>query len=190
MTPANEDHAADRGALLVVRHAMPLVSPTTPPNTWHLSAEGRAAARALRHTLPRDARLFSSSEPKAWQTLGGSTQVARDDRFNEVSRPAEPWDGDYKELRRRYVASATQPGWEPPADAASRFQAGVSAATSGQHATDVPTVIATHGMVLTVWLVSIGAVPRQSAARFWSDLRFPDCLLVDLASRRVRTYHL
>jgi hypothetical protein len=137
--------------------------------------------------LPKDAKLFSSHEPKAWQTLSGSTQVTRDHRFNEVSRSAEPWDGNFQEFRRRYVEGATHAGWEPPAEAASRFQAGVFAALSGHHATHAPTVIATHGMVLTVWLVSIDAVPSTSAAQFWSHLRFPDCLLVDTANLRVRT---
>ncbi len=36
--------------------------------------------------------------------------------------------------------------------------------------------IATHGMVMTVWLLARGLIGPDEAGGFWADLRFPDCL--------------
>lgn len=172
--------------LLLVRHAMPAATPDAPPDTWPLSPEGRAAAADLRAALPEAARLFSSAEPKAWQTLGGGDSVVRDPRFNEVSRVGEPWEGGFRELRRAYVDGAQHPGWEPHREVADRFDAGVRAALAA--AGGAPAVIATHGMALTCWLVSRGAVDGDAAGEFWAGLRFPDCLLVEPTSvRRLRS---
>ena len=76
--------------LLIVRHAMPVPSPDVPADEWRLSGEGRAAARGLMSRLPRGARMVSSDEHKAWETLNGNVNgVVRDARFNEVSRVGE-----------------------------------------------------------------------------------------------------
>src|SRR5262249_30744965 len=52
--------------LILIRHAAPIVDPSTPPSQWPLSREGRAAARSL--SLPTNAYLVASTEPKAIQT--------------------------------------------------------------------------------------------------------------------------
>jgi broad specificity phosphatase PhoE len=168
--------------LLLVRHAMPAATPDSPPETWPLSPAGRSAAADLCASLPEAARLFSSAEPKAWQTLGGADGVVRDPRFNEVSRAGEPWEGGFRELRRAYVAGVQHAGWEPQREVADRFDAGVHAAQAA--AGGAPTVVATHGMALTCWLVCSGRVDAGAAGEFWADLRFPDCLLVERASVR------
>ncbi len=158
---------------------MPVPSSDSPPGHWPLSGQGLASARALRKRLPAGARLVSSTERKAWETLADKADVVvRDDRFDEVSRAGEPWGGDFRRLRQLYVSGVPHSGWEDPADAADRFQAGVEAALSGTCG-GVDVVVATHGMVLTTWLVSRGLVARSEAAAFWSDLAFPDCLRVD-----------
>ena len=41
-----------------------------------------------------------------------------------------------------------------------------------------PVGIATHGMVMTTWLVSRGALARRDADEFRSDLQFPDCFVL------------
>jgi broad specificity phosphatase PhoE len=160
--------------LILVRHAMPAVSADRPPHTWGLSEEGRAAAQTLVASLPVGALLASSAEPKAWETLGGAgSGIRRDDRFSEVGRVGEPWDDDFGERRRRYVEGADHPGWERQAGVAARFEAGVVELLG--EASGRPVVLATHGMVLTVWLVSRGVVEAGAAGDFWSGLRFPDC---------------
>ena len=49
--------------LTLIRHAMPQVDAASPPHRWQLGAEGRAAAVALRPTVPDPAYLVASDEP-------------------------------------------------------------------------------------------------------------------------------
>jgi hypothetical protein len=58
------------------------------------------------------------------------------------------------------------------------------------HGDDGPqaVVIATHGMAMTLWLVSVGAVAESDAEGFWRGLRFPDAHLVDRDARTVRRW--
>ncbi len=129
--------------------------------------------------MPSDARLVSSWEPKAWQTLEPLGAVSPDARFDEVRR-VEPDGEDWRSRRLAYLRGSDHPGWEPRADVAARFDLGIRtwAAATGDH----PLVIATHGMALTVWLASGAGV--DDPAGFWSDLRLPDVLVVNLARWR------
>jgi broad specificity phosphatase PhoE len=174
--------------LILVRHALPAATPDVPSADWRLSPDGARAAAGLRQVLPGDARLVASAEPKAWQTLGGvedqSDAVERDARFGEVVRPDEPWSDDFRTVRAEYVSGVAHPGWEPHREVADRFAAGVAAHEAGAR----PLVIASHGMAMTVWLVSAGLVDADVAAEFWRALRFPDAHLVDAESRSVRRW--
>jgi broad specificity phosphatase PhoE len=164
--------------LILVRHAMPDAIPEVAPEHWSLSAEGSAAARALVAALPLRAHPVSSAEPKAWETLGGAANgVVRDPRFNEVSRVGEPWHTNFRELRRAYVEGTRHPRWEPQEQAAGRFGAALAAAQ--QDAGDLPVVVATHGMVMTTWLLATGVLQPSEAGEFWAGLRFPDCHVLD-----------
>jgi broad specificity phosphatase PhoE len=95
--------------LILIRHAMPAFGPDVPAQDWLLSDDGQARAARLATLLPDDAYLVASAEPKAWQTLEPAGTVRRDPRFNEVFR-AEPWEGDYRKLRRAYVDGADHAG--------------------------------------------------------------------------------
>jgi broad specificity phosphatase PhoE len=171
--------------LILVRHAMPLASKDISPHDWQLSDEGMHAAQALAAVLPSDAYLASSDEPKAWMTLGGATrQVTQDQRFNEVTRPDEPWNDDFRARRRGYVEGQGLLGWEKQQAVATRFDIGFGAHTS--MASGRPLVIASHGMAMTLWLVSRGLVSEDAAGEFWSELRFPDAHVVDLDAGVVR----
>jgi hypothetical protein len=92
--------------LVLVRHAMPSVDPQIPAGDWRLGGEGRMAAAELVRHLPDSARLVSSGEPKAYQTLEPAGAIVQDRRFNEVRRQGEPWDGRLPEpsasVRRRH----------------------------------------------------------------------------------------
>lgn len=158
---------------------MPIVDPSLAPADWPLSADGRAAARALRGRIPDGAGRISSPELKARQTLelAAPGAYAVDDRLGEVRRPVEPVDDDFRWVRRAWVADQLDErhrGWETQSAAAQRFAAAVRDAGDG------PVVLATHGMVLTAWLVSIGAVAAgEPAAQFWEELRLPDLVELD-----------
>jgi len=166
--------------LILVRHAMPDIDAQKPPHQWSLSQEGRAAARLLAGALPPDAYLVASTEPKARQTLEPIGEPVPDRRFDEISR-IEPWEGEFRQLRRQYVDGADHPDWEPRSDVAERFGAAVD--EHRDEARDRPLVIATHGMAMTVWLTARIGLPDPGA--FWADLRFPDAHVVDLAAATI-----
>jgi broad specificity phosphatase PhoE len=165
--------------LILVRHATPAFEETVSPTAWPLSPDGRTAARAL--SLPTGAVLAASDEVKAYQTLEHLGEVQRDPRFGEVHRVGEPWNGPYRELRRSYVEGAALPGWEPQGEVAARFDQAI--AEFLVRAGGRPLAVATHGMVMTVWLRSRDLV--RSPGEFWAALDFPDALVVDLSGRTV-----
>lgn len=152
-----------------------------------MTVEGLADAAVLAAALPPDSYLVSSNEAKAWQTLGGGgAGIVRDVRFNEVNRVGEPWDARFREKRSRYVDGEEHAGWESHQDVAARFDEGVD-----HHRTIAdgrPLVIASHGMALTTWLVSCGAVAPVRAPEFWRGLTFPDCLLLGPDDNSVEVY--
>lgn len=173
--------------LILVRHALPAASPDVPPDEWELSDEGRDAAAMLVASLPAGAILVASAEPKAWMTLGDKL-VIRDPRFGEVRRPVEPWSDDFRAVRAAYVRGEVHDGWEPHADVAERFEAGLDAHRPDDDGAAL--VIGTHGMAMTTWLVAGGIVSPTDAPDFWADLRFPDALVVDLANGTVERYNV
>lgn len=153
---------------------MPQVRADQDPARWELTAEGRAAAAALRVRLPTAATVAASDEAKAVETMVAATGVAPrvDPRFGEVRRPPEPIAGDFRAARLDWVTGRLDGrGWERPAEAAARFAAGLDE-LDGE-----VLLIGTHGMVMTAWLVSVGRIaPGAAAGRFWSSLRLPDVI--------------
>jgi broad specificity phosphatase PhoE len=170
--------------VVLVRHAMPVVEPTVPPEQWRLGDDGRAAARRLAEALPRAPFAVTSDEPKAKQTAeevvavcGGSLTV--DARVGETRRP-HAWDPGFAELARQFVAGQRHDGWESQAAVVSRFDAAVRDALGASRGATV--VVVDHGQALTLWLESVGAV--TDAPRFWSALRYPDAWTVTLERSR------
>lgn len=171
--------------LILVRHAMPSYGPQSPAHEWELSADGHAAACQLATVLPADALLVTSTEPKAVQTLAPTGPALRDSRFNEVTR-VEPWEGEYRRLRREYVSGTDHTDWESRTAVAARFDAGVREHLD--RAQGRPLIITTHGMAMTIWLTSRHLL--NDPAAFWADLRFPDAHIVDQDDRsRAVTRH-
>jgi broad specificity phosphatase PhoE len=126
------------------------------------------------------ATFAASAERKAIETLRAAVHAdfTTDERFGEVRRPNEPISDDVRPARRAWVAGALDrrhEGWESPRAAADRFGAGLDALPGEA------VVVATHGMVLTSWLVTVGVVrPGEEAAEFWSGLVLPDVIRVQL----------
>ncbi|WP_152361359.1 histidine phosphatase family protein [Microlunatus speluncae] len=166
----------------LIRHAAPMTSADVDPAEWRLSPAGRRAATALGPRIPEPAALASSTELKAVETLSFATgraaaELHLDRRFGEVVRPGEPYDDDHRSRRLAWVEGRPDDRhrtWESLAQAAARFQAGLDDF-------DGDVVVATHGMVLTAWLVSRGVVrPGAEAGDFWTRLAFPDLINTDL----------
>ena len=163
----------------LLRHAMPLTDPRVEPSRWELSGPGRQAARRIAAEIPVHARLLSSSETKAIQTarLAAAREPAIDGRFDEVRRPGEPFDDRARDRRRAWIMGeldARHTGWESITEAGARFDSAVREHDAGD------LVIATHGMVITAWLLTMGRLRGGSeAAGFWARLPFPALISID-----------
>jgi 2,3-bisphosphoglycerate-dependent phosphoglycerate mutase len=173
--------------LVVVRHAMPELVPEVPSQRWHLGAEGRAAAQALRPLLVGSAYFVASDEPKAVETLqelAGQLDVEMDPGFGEVRRP-HVWsdDRDYRTTARAYVEGVRHDGWEQHDDVFARFESAVVRHAEIAAAQRRTLVVGTHGLAPTVWL-SRRIRLEPSPAQFWAGLRFPDLIEVDLTAGR------
>jgi 2,3-bisphosphoglycerate-dependent phosphoglycerate mutase len=167
----------------LVRHAMPVFTHDQAPDQWELNPEGHFAAVALAPELPAGAYLVASEERKAWQTLAPAGEPRRDPRFGEVIRVGEPWEGNFRELRRSYVDGVDHAGWEPRAQVAARFDAAIEEHLALAEA--LPLVVASHGMAMTVWLTARAGLTHPG--EFWAALRFPELLRVDLSAKTVTT---
>lgn len=159
----------------LLRHAMPDADAESTPSEWALTPSGRDAARALGSRLPQGVAVLSSAERKAIESARCATgrEPLIDPRFGEVRRPGEPFDADARERRGAWVRGETDARhecWESMSEAARRFAAGVADQGAGDDL-----LIATHGMVMVAWLVSIGQVDAGPAAEeYWASLAFPD----------------
>lgn len=173
---------------MLVRHAQAAAGAEQAPGDWPLSPAGRVAAAALGPELPDRAVWLSSPERKAVETLtlvvpGGARELVQDARFGEIRRPEEPFDDAFRARRRAWVEGRPDErhqGWESLEEAGARFHAAVL----DRRADPDPLVIATHGLVLTAWLVRLGKVePGGPAGAFWSALAFPDLIRVGIPGR-------
>lgn len=166
-------------AIHLLRHAMPEAEPELAPSDWALTPSGRNAARAIGMRLPRSVSVLSSAERKAIETAQCATarEPSVDPRFGEVRRPGEPFDADVRERRGAWIRGRTDARhehWESLAEAGLRFEAGVADQSPGDDL-----LIATHGMVMVAWLVSIGRLDAgPTAEEFWASLAFPDVVTV------------
>jgi broad specificity phosphatase PhoE len=126
--------------------------------------------------------VIASTERKAIETaeaLADARDIAAFEEFREVRKPWFDEADDHRAAAARYLAGEALADWEPLAEAAGRFQAGIDA-----HRGVEDLVIATHGIVMSAWLTTVADVPDPF--RFWSELRMPDTWEVDLARGRYR----
>ena len=164
--------------IVLVRHAMPDTDRFRAAELWHLDAKGRMAARRLARALPPEPLVLTSQEPKAVQTAEEiaavrSGDVEVDARVREARRPPG-WDERYRERARRYVGGQHYVGWEPQEAVVRRFDAAVQDGLGARG--DAPLVIVNHGLALTLWLQSVGAVADVES--FWAGLASPDAWTV------------
>lgn len=176
--------------LVLIRHAMPMLDQTVPPERWQLGDDGRAAARAITAVLPGLPRYWlASEEPKAYQTAetiaqyAGDGPVVRDVRVGEVQRPPT-WTDNYRQLARAYLEGSRHPGWEPHAAVSARFEAAIATYAIRAAAAGRTLSVVTHGLAPTVWL--IGRIGLSDPGNFWASLSFPDAVVVDLTKKTVR----
>jgi broad specificity phosphatase PhoE len=135
--------------VFLVRHAWPERNPRTPPESWPLSAEGRAQAKGIAVPWREVERVVSSPEPKAVETAriasGRDPVVERD--FREVERP---WTPGYADALRKYLSGEAVDGWETVEAATKRAVAALQ-----RHASGGTAAVVSHATLLTLLLAHL-----------------------------------
>ncbi|MYC95554.1 MAG: histidine phosphatase family protein [Caldilineaceae bacterium SB0661_bin_32] len=163
--------------LYLIAHACTRQVPDTDAAHWQLNELGRQQAAALARQPFWDEvdRLLLSCEPKTRLTVApllksNDLPVDEDGRFNELQRSPE-WTNDYTarvaEVFRRPRDSVA--GWEPAADALSRFRAGIDD-WAARHPHDTLALVG-HGLTFSLYrahLLGLPTVPLQD----WQQLSF------------------
>lgn len=177
---------SDGRAVIFVRHAMPEVTRGLARSLWSLSEAAREDCVLLAHGLPSNlaAVVLTSEEKKARDTatiigLRRRLKVEVDPRLREVDRP-EAWDEDYRAAAERYLATGSEPGWEPQEPAARRMGEVVAERLYGGAEGDV--VVVSHGLAITLYLAAMVGV---DAVSFWRQLAFPDAWRWEPGSKRL-----
>ncbi len=175
--------------LVLVRHAMPVVSDAVPSTAWTLPESSMEDCVLLAHCLPRSLApvVYSSSQPKAERTaaviaLRRGLTVKTDEAFREVEKPEEWFDDDedYRAAAAAYLGDGGRPGWDTHAAVARRFADGVERALAANPSGDV--IVVNHGMALSLYLASKA---RIDPVPFWRALTFPDAWRLDLETREL-----
>lgn len=168
---------APETALILVRHAMPIVDRQVPSTRWSLSEESRRDAETLarRLDLPGDALVVSSDELKARQTAEAFGQsFAVDPRLREVTRP---WvEDEYERIARRWLQGEDVGGWEPRASVVRRMTNAVGEVTTPATST---VCVVSHGLAISTL---VGEVTGTDPVELWLQLQFPDSVTFDLRS--------
>ena len=178
---------ADRAAgsrLILVKHAMPMVTPGAPPTSWPLSEEGRVAAKALGEKLKAwsPTAIVASYEAKAFDTARAMAEVlglttGQDPGLGEHLNET----GDFLDrevIEARIELMFAQPdklvhGEETGDQARERFAAAI-ARQRRAHPTGT-LVLAAHGRVIALWAsreLGIEAMP------LWRRLGLPSALVI------------
>jgi broad specificity phosphatase PhoE len=179
---------ADRAAgsrLILVKHAMPVVTPGAAPSTWPLSPEGWSAAAALGRRLAAydPVALIASGEEKARDTarsmgevlgLAAGQDAGLAEHLNET--------GDFlprAEIEARIEALFARPeelvhGEETGDQARERFAAAIA-----RQRMVYPTgtlVLVAHGRVIALWA---SRALRIEAMPLWRRLGLPSALVIE-----------
>jgi len=180
--------AADK--LVLVRHAQPIVVSSQPSDSWPIDSEGKEALKVLALFLSVDlgTTIWSSTETKAQETAAEiaktfSLKVQSDARLCEVRRPWMEDPQDYTEVATRLLAGERIADWEDRKAAQTRISEAIEDLRESHDGEYL--VAVTHGLVMTLYLESIGAIDARSRGpvdpiEFWSNLGFPDAWRIDL----------
>jgi broad specificity phosphatase PhoE len=175
-------------SLVLVKHALPVLDPATPPREWRLSREGEQQAKLLAQRLQAFAplRLVSSPEPKALMTaLIVATALGVDlssaPGLEEYDRPAGPLlskaehersnAGIFADLDARVL------GAETGRQALNRFSAALDVLLTQTSAESL--VVITHGTVISLFVAAHNDI---EVFEFWRQLACSSYVVLDLPS--------
>ncbi|MFN8536030.1 MAG: histidine phosphatase family protein [Thermomicrobiales bacterium] len=179
--------------LILVKHALPIVVPGSPPAQWSLSDEGRASCTTLAAHLRRyyPAQIAASDEPKAAETaqllaaaLGHTSPVRHDHDLREHERrPEDFFDSTtaFHAALRRFFAQpdALVFGQETATAAGTRFAAAIARQLAAAPGGNL--IAVAHGTV-----ISLFAAAHAGLAPFplWQSLGLPSYVILSLPHLR------
>lgn len=170
---------ANRKRLILIKHSEPAIDPGAPPNSWHLSEEGRRRSTTLATRLEpyMPEVVLTSEEPKATETaqivsdwLG--LKVIAHPRLHEHDRTGAPF-GTQEDFERTASIFFESPGelvWgnETAEQARERFSGAIDDILE-RYPCDTVAVVA-HGTVITLFVTQYAEV---EAFGFWKRLGLP-----------------
>jgi broad specificity phosphatase PhoE len=181
----NQTHRAAGSRLILVKHAMPQVTPGEPPSTWPLSPEGWTAAAALARKLSAHdpVAIVASEEAKAFDTARSMAQVlgltaAQDaglgEHLNETGDFLPRAEIEARIERLFAVPDKLVHGEETGDQARERFAAAIARQRQA-HPTGT-LVLDAHGRVIALWASRELDVP---AMPLWRSLGLASALVID-----------
>ncbi len=169
--------------LYLIRHAAVTPRPGAPGPQWHLSPDGRAAAKHLGEEpyWGEPHGIHTSVEPKAVATaqrIAASNElpirIERD--LREVQGRAWVETG-YAAQVHAYLSGNPPEGWEPIHEARARVRNCIDGIVA-RH-TDLSVGIVSHGIVLTLYLADVMELSPEEAIALWESISFPDVAVFD-----------
>jgi broad specificity phosphatase PhoE len=177
--------------LILIKHSLPEIIPSLPPDAWQLSEEGRRRCLPLANSLKtyQPGIMYCSQEPKAVQTA----QITA----AQLSIPVLEWE-DLHEHRRRTAQFEGQDafearvarffaepdrfvfGEETAAAAHDRFSAALEKLLA-QDRQNTPAVTA-HGTVITLFVSRRNPVEPFA---FWKELGLPSFVVLSLPTFQI-----
>jgi 2,3-bisphosphoglycerate-dependent phosphoglycerate mutase len=149
--------------LVLIKHAMPILSAHVPSNQWALSDEGKEKAKVLSNYVKEyeTSRLFSSTEPKAIETaqiVGNQLNrevIVRDnlhEHLRSTKRKIYPTDEFHHIIRKFFKYPDVLIFGEETANIAKRRFLNAVDNVIKEAPSDEDVVIITHGTVMTLFI--------------------------------------
>lgn len=201
MSAADESARLADTDLVLVRHARPILTSGTAAARWVMDPAAAPAVHALadavRSRVPavgsvaQGGHVVASREPKAVATARELAQVwgcgySTSSDLEEHHRGPLPLVDDLtwrSTVARLFMHPATLVfGEETANEARERFTRGVDTVLAERSADTAPTVIVSHGTVITLYLAPANDL---DPIELWDSLQLPEALLVRSHDRRL-----
>lgn len=180
-------------ALVLVKHAEPVIEPSVPPNRWRLSGEGRRRSALLGEWLARHrpGAVFSSEEPKAAETAGTAAvrlnvEAVTVPDLHEHDRTGAPFLRTKEEFERAAKTFFERPdelvwGNETAAQAGERFAGAIQTLLRGCERQNLAVVA--HGTVISLFVARHNDTDPYV---LWRSLGLPSLCVLTLPAFELR----
>ncbi|MCF8058967.1 MAG: phosphoglycerate mutase family protein [Bacteriovoracaceae bacterium] len=183
------------GALILVRHAMPVIEEGLPPNEWKLGENGEAQAQKfsqfLKNNFDLDRIIYTSNEPKALKTAEiiaktCNCKIQSSNDLREIDKSLMKGE-DYVNYTEEILEKVSQSayGEESATEALIRFENGIKNVL--EIGMEEERVVVTHGTVLALFLAKYNA--EMKAFEYWEKLECPSYAVVDASTYKILEFN-